>query len=256
MQINWFTVIAQGINFLLLVWLLKRFLYKPILKAVDEREKKIASQLQDAEAKKAEAQKEQDDFKKKNEDFDGQKKSLMEKAVADTNKERQRLLDEAKDQANSLRNNLEKATKENQANQEQDTARRTKQQVFDMTRKALQDIASLSLEEQSVDSFIRRLNASKDEEKQQFTEAFHSNSNTILVRSAFNLAEKQQGEISGAVDAVLGTKTNLQFQTNPGMIGGIELTANGYKLAWSFSAYLDSLEKNIPGQTKENLEKN
>jgi F-type H+-transporting ATPase subunit b len=58
MQINWFTVIAQVINFLLLVWLLKRFLYKPILKAIDEREGKIASQIKDAEEKEKTAKKE------------------------------------------------------------------------------------------------------------------------------------------------------------------------------------------------------
>ena len=38
MRINRFTVFAQAINFLILVWLLKRFLYKPILHAIDERE--------------------------------------------------------------------------------------------------------------------------------------------------------------------------------------------------------------------------
>ena len=54
---GWFTIVAQAINFLILVWLLKRFLYKPILHAIDEREKGIATQLAEAEAKKAEAQK-------------------------------------------------------------------------------------------------------------------------------------------------------------------------------------------------------
>ena len=70
MEINWFTVIAQVINFLILVWLLKRFLYKPVLNAIAEREKKIAAQLSDAEVKKAEAQKERDAFHQKNEAFD------------------------------------------------------------------------------------------------------------------------------------------------------------------------------------------
>lgn len=40
MLIDWFTVIAELVNFLILVWLLKRFLYEPVLKAIDEREKK------------------------------------------------------------------------------------------------------------------------------------------------------------------------------------------------------------------------
>ena len=57
MLIDWFTVGAQTLNFLILVWLLKRFLYKPILNAIDAREKRIAAELADADVKKAEAEK-------------------------------------------------------------------------------------------------------------------------------------------------------------------------------------------------------
>ncbi|MFQ3186924.1 MAG: F-type H+-transporting ATPase subunit b, partial [Marinomonas primoryensis] len=53
MLIDWFTVIAQLINFLVLVWLLKRFLYRPILNAIDAREKRIADELADADEKRA-----------------------------------------------------------------------------------------------------------------------------------------------------------------------------------------------------------
>ena len=45
MLIDWFTIIAQALNFLILAWLLKRFLYRPVLNALDEREKLIASEL-------------------------------------------------------------------------------------------------------------------------------------------------------------------------------------------------------------------
>ncbi len=250
MKINWFTVIAQVINFLVLVWLLKKFLYKPILNAIDEREKKIAAQIKDADDKKAAAIKEQDDFKKKNEDFDQQKKGLMDKVVADSNTERDKLLEAAKNDANTLRSNLEKSAKENQENQNEAIAQKTQKQVFDITRKALTDIASISLEEQSANTFIKRLNESKDDEKKQFIDAFKSNGNAILVRSAFDLPEKQREEINNAVDTILGTKTQLQFKTTPELISGIELTTNGYKLAWSFSEYLNSLEKNIAEKMK------
>src|SRR5271155_1647577 len=99
MPINWFTVIAQAINFLILVWLLKRFLYKPILHAIDEREKGIAAQLAQAEAKKAESQKERDDFLHKNEAFDRDRAALLNKAADEANAERQRLLDQARKDA-------------------------------------------------------------------------------------------------------------------------------------------------------------
>ena len=102
MLINWFTVCAQAINFLILVWLLKRFLYKPILNAIDERERGIATQLADAEAKKAEAQRDRDDFQHKNEAFDKERAALLKKATDVAGAERQRLLDEAKKDADAL----------------------------------------------------------------------------------------------------------------------------------------------------------
>ena len=70
MLIDWFTICAQAINFLILVWLMKRFLYKPILHAIDARENLIATELADAAAKKTEAQKDRDEFQHKNEEFD------------------------------------------------------------------------------------------------------------------------------------------------------------------------------------------
>ena len=81
MLIDWFTVGAQALNFIILVWLLKRFLYKPILDAIDAREKRIAAELADADAKKAEAKKERDEFQHKNEEFDEQRAALLRKAT-------------------------------------------------------------------------------------------------------------------------------------------------------------------------------
>src|SRR5271157_3837052 len=102
MLIDWFTVGAQIVNFLILVWLLKHFLYKPILNAIDVREKKIAAELADADAKRADANKERDDFKHKNEEFDQQRAALLNKATEDAKVERQRLLDEARQATDAM----------------------------------------------------------------------------------------------------------------------------------------------------------
>ena len=90
MLIDWFTVGAQALNFLILVWLLRRFLYKPILNAIDAREKKIAAELADAAAKKAEAKKDRDEFQHKNEAFDQQRAARLTKATKEAKAERTR----------------------------------------------------------------------------------------------------------------------------------------------------------------------
>ena len=96
MLIDWFTVGAQALNFLILVWLMKRFLYQPILHAIDAREKRIAAKLGDAAKKEAEAKKERDTFLHKNDEFDQQRAALLTKATEEAKTERQRLFDEAR----------------------------------------------------------------------------------------------------------------------------------------------------------------
>src|ERR1700685_3195890 len=116
MPIDWFTVVAQAVNFLILVWLLKRFLYKPILHAIDEREKGIAAQLSQAEAQKAEAEKVRDDFQHKNEAFEQERAALLKHAADEANAERQRLLDEARKEADALRAKRQDALRNEQRN--------------------------------------------------------------------------------------------------------------------------------------------
>ena len=99
MLIDWFTVGAQIVNFVILVWLLQHFLYKPILNAIDAREKRIAAELADANAKKAEAEKERADFENKNKAFDEQRSALLSKATDDAKAEGAQLLDKARKDA-------------------------------------------------------------------------------------------------------------------------------------------------------------
>ena len=159
MLINWFTVCAQAINFLILVWLLKRFLYKPILHAIDERERGIAAQLADAEAKTAEAQKERDDFQHKNQAFDKERAALLKKATDLASAERQRLLDEAKKDADALRAKRQEALHVEQRNLSTEIVRWTRKEVFAITRKTLADLSGASLEERMTDVFVGRVRA-------------------------------------------------------------------------------------------------
>ena len=172
MLINWFTVFAQAVNFLILVWLLKRFLYKPILHAIDEREKGIATQLAQAEAKVAEAQKERDDFQHKNEVFDQQRAALLTKATDEAKAERQRLLDEARKDADALRAKRQAALQSEQRNLNQEIIRWTQKEVFAITRKTLADLAGTSLEERMGDVLVGRVRALTGAAKEQMATAF------------------------------------------------------------------------------------
>ena len=158
MLIDWFTVCAQVLNFLVLVWLMRRFLYKPILNAIDTREKLVAKELADADAMKAEAQKEHDEFQKKNEKFDKHHAAMLHKANDEVKAERAHLLDEAQKAADELTSKRHEALMRDAQSLNKTIRDRTQAQVFDIARKVMGDLASIRLEDAMSDVFIHRLN--------------------------------------------------------------------------------------------------
>jgi len=245
MLIDWFTVGAQALNFLILVWLMKRFLYKPILRAIDAREKRIATELADANAKKAEAQKERDEFEHKNEEFDQQRVALLSKATDEAKAERQRLLDEARKAAAALSSKWQETLRNAEHNLNQAISGRVQQEVFAIARKALTELAGTSLEERMVDVFVRRLRELNDAEKDGLKSALKTASSPAIVRSTFDLPAAQRSAIERVAKEVLGVEPQVQFETASDLVSGIELTANGQKVAWSIADYLASLEKTV-----------
>ena len=245
MLIDWFTVGAQAINFIILVWLLKRFLYKPILDAVDAREKRVATELADADAKKAEAKKERDEFQHKNEKFDQQRAALLSKATEEAKAERQRLLGEARQAADALSAKRQETLRSDARNLSEAISRRTPQEVFAIARKALTDLSTTSLEERLAEVFKRRLREMDGKAKAGLAEALKSASDPAVVRSAFDLPEEQRAAIQNALNETFSANIRVRFETAPDLVSGIELITNGQKVAWSIADYLASLEKGV-----------
>lgn len=245
MLIDWFTVAAQIVNFLILVWLLKRFLYQPILDAIDAREKRIATELADADARRAEAQKERDEFQRKNEIFDQQRFALLSQAADEAKAERQRLLGEARQAADALRTKQMQTLSNDIHNLNQAISRWTQQEVFAIARQALNDLATTNLEERMGEVFIRRLRALDDQAKEGFIKALKTASGPALVRSAFDLPVEQRAAVQNALNETFSADIHIKFEIAPDLVSGIELTTNGQKVAWSIADYLTSLEKGV-----------
>lgn len=252
MLIDWFTVSAQALNFIILVWLLKRFLYRPILEAVDAREKRIASERADADAKMTQAQKEHAEYQRKNEEFDQQRAALLTQATQEVGAERKRLLDETRTQADALAATREKTLQSTLRSLSQSIRSRTQQEVFAIARKTLADLATTTLEERMGEVFNRRLRAMSGKEKAVLAQALRTGSEPALVRSAFELPAEQRALVQNAVNETFSADVRIRFEAVPELVSGIELTANGQKIAWSIADYLASLERSVAQLLQQN----
>ena len=245
MLIDWFTVGAQVVNFVILVWLMKHFLYKPILNAIDTREKRIASELADANAKKAEAEKERADFENKNKAFDDQRSALLSKATGDAKDEGAQLLDKARKDADSLRDTQAAALQSDHAKMGSQITRMATEEVFGIARKALSDLATVSLEERMGEVFTRRVHQMNGKDKELLAAALKASSEPAVVRSAFAMPAEQQAAIQNALNETFSAVVRIRFETTKEAICGIELSANGQKVGWSIATYISALDEKI-----------
>jgi len=245
MLIDWFTVGAQIVNFLILVWLLKHFLYKPILDAIDAREKKIAAELADADTKRTEAEKERADFENKNKTFDQQRSALVAKATDEAKAERERFVDQAKKDADGLRASQMDALRSDQIRLGSEITLLAEKEVFAIARKTLTDLATVSLEERVGEVFTRRLRELDPKSKELLGAALKNSPEPALVRSAFDLPANQRAAIQNALNETFSAVVRIKFEESQDAICGIELSANGQKVAWSISSYLAGLSKKV-----------
>jgi F-type H+-transporting ATPase subunit b len=245
MLIDWFTVGAQVLNFIVLVGLMKHFLYKPVLDAIDAREKRIASQLADADKKKAAALGDRDELKQKNDAFDQQRAALLQKATAEAGAERQNLMDAAHKAADALTASHQQKMASDAKELGQALRQRTQDEVFAVARKALTDLATAGLEASACELFIARLHVLEGPALGYMAAALKASKDGALVRTAFELPAAQRAAVHKAVNDVFAMKVSLHYEVAPQLVSGIELSANGQKFAWSIAGYLASLERGV-----------
>jgi F-type H+-transporting ATPase subunit b len=244
MLIDWFTVVAQGLNFLILVWLLKRYLYKPVLAAIDAREKHIALTIADAESQKKAAEQERAAFEAKKAALNAEGAALLKQAASAADADRARSLAEAHAEGTALREKQRVALRDEQARLRENIASLAQREVLAIARKVLQDLAGASLEERMVVVFVRQLRALGASAKTILAAAFGGASEVVL-RSGFDLVEAQRAAIRDAVHQTFSGSITIRFEVSAEMLCGVELFVGGQKLSWSIGDYLDGLQQRI-----------
>jgi F-type H+-transporting ATPase subunit b len=247
MLIDWFTVAAQLINFLILVWLLKRFLYLPVLKAIDERERKIAAELAHAASAEEEAAKQRKEWERKNADFEKQHEEMLRQAADEVERTRGELMAGAKREYAELRGRLQEALQKEEHERQGEAIRRISSEVFALAGKVLEELADSTLEERIAGVFCKRLRDSGKERLTAIAAALRDPEVQPVVRSSFELSASLRQQIEETAGALLGANVHPRYEISEEQVAGIELCINGNCIAWNAGTALAALEKSASG---------
>lgn len=245
MEINWFIFTAQIINFLILVAVLQRFLYRPIIRAMDRREQTIRDRLETAERSRQEAQQEAERYQRLQQEFADQRATLLEGAKTEVEQTRKALLQTAHQELETTQARWQTAVQHQKDAFLRELRHRAVQQIEQTIRRILTDLANGSLEQQVITTFLQRLETLGDADRQLLQDLAIVNGHALVIHSAFEIPDRSRQALLATLQTILSTDVHLQFEVTPELICGIELRTLGSKLAWSFDHYLDALEENL-----------
>ncbi len=255
MKIDWFTFAAQIINFLILVALLKRFLYGPILKAIADREEEIASRFELAEREQSAAQATRHDLQKQLDDLATTKQQLLAEAAEEVERWKQERLGEAHADVGQARSDWFAAV-----NRERDQLRSSlltqyRKHALQMVRGILECLADADSQTLLVDSFIRqladRLASTQSSGATLIADARAGES--VTVRSAFELSDGQQSNVADALVKAGVDRDSIHFRLDDSLICGIDVRTQDQAISWNASDSLEFLEARFSRDLDEML---
>lgn len=245
MLIDWFTVGAQIVNFLILVALLRVFLYKRIIKAMDEREQNITDRLEVAEQQRQAAEAEAQSYRQQQQELEAKRAEMLAQAREDADTRRQELLDNARQEVESVQARWHQAVRDEKDAFLRDLRQRASQQTYAMARRALSDLAHADLEQQMVTAFLDELQHLDQDTWGAIAAARQDSGQPLVIYSAFDLPPEACQRLHHVLQKHLGASFDLRYETDPDVICGIELQTAGRKIAWSLAHYLETLEENL-----------
>ena len=224
MNLDWSTFLLEIINFLVLVWILKRFLYKPVLDVIERRKAGIAKTLSDAQSMRDEAEALKRQYEEKLTALEGEREQARVALHEELQAERERRLA-------ALRQAVEEERKKHdvlEAQRVREQARAAEQAAVDhsaqFAARLLGRIASPEVEARLVDLFLEELTHQPDERSQAVRQAFQEARGAVTVSSAYPLEAGRRAAVTEALGKWLGLTVACQFAEDSTQLAGLRVT--------------------------------
>lgn len=243
MLIDWYTVAAQALNFLILVALLKIFLFDRVVKVMDKRQQSIDDRLREAEEGRERAEELQQQLDQEKQRLERNRDEQLHKAKQEADARREELLEQAREEVRRERESWQASLEREREDLDRELAAALSRGVLDVSGKALRDLADEELLSRITERFLKELEGIGEDERKTLTKGAEEDQR-IEIAAPFELPAQDQERVSGAVADKLQTDAETVFEQSPDIFGMI-LSAGGRRFGWDLHRYFEQLSEKV-----------
>lgn len=245
MQFDWLTVAAQIVNFLVLVWLLQRFLYRPITDAMRRREKRIEERLSEARATRQDAEDEARRFREKQDELEAGKDEILRAARKDADTLRDRLEQDLREEIEEKRAAWARHLDAERDEFVRGLQRQAGRQLVRITGRVLNDYAGADVADRVGDRFVARLQDLDEDRRGRLADAARRSDDPAIVQTGGPIDSATKGRMTRAIHEALSTDIDVDYREDEDLVLGVRLVIGDQRLEWSAAHHLDHIEAEL-----------
>ncbi len=241
MNISWFEIIAQIINFFIILFLLQKLLYKPILNVMAARQERIQKSQIEADEKMDEAEKLMNQYNKKMADIQKEKQDIMDGARKEAEEKKEALLENYRQEAESKRNAYLKEIDDEKERFIANLRKKLGSGAVAIASHIVSTVSSKDLDKEVFQRFVANL---KDL-GQEIPNMESLDEETIDIYSARELSDDEKKTVEDVLNKQIQHIQQIEYRIDPDLIVGYEMHLQTYTVHASVKNYLDEIEQDI-----------
>jgi len=238
MQLDWITVVAQIINFLILVWLLHRFLYGPITRAMERRENRIKERLDNAAQEREQAEAKQQELDKRLQELEDEREAKLEQARKEAEALQRKLEGEAREEVDRKREAWLAEMREHRQDFMTQLRETMSESFRDLAEDALRTLADSTLSERMAAVLLERLEELPEDDAERLADAARD-AGRVTIESGQPLGSDIRRKLTRAVHDLIEDDVDVDYVGDTRGMVGIRLRAGSASIEWSVDEYLD-----------------
>ncbi len=255
MLIDWFTVIAQLVNFAILVVALKFLLYDRIIKAMEKRRSSIAEREATAKERTRKAEEELARLREERQELDKKRDEILEDARRQAADKQRELLRQARAEIDRQEQEWRESLRRHQNRLLADLQKLTGEKAVMVSRRLLADLADQSMEEAVVRGLVQRIGEIPDDERTAIAASVGSDDAPIVVRSAFEFSPASRENIGKILSDLVGDPDrSISWEQDPELIAGVVVRLGSRSVGWSVADYLAGVEREFADLLRSEVE--
>ena len=241
MRIDWWTLGFQTVNVLVLVWLLSRFLFKPVAQIIADRQQQAAALMRDAANARASAERDRTQAAEAVAALDAERATRLANATADADRLKASLLAAARADADALRAAAAGEIDAMRRDASRADAARAAGFALEVAARLLDRLPPGARVDGFVEPLANAVRALPDEVREQIGRQ----DEPLRLNAPRALSGDESARCRAALAAVLGHDATLQVDVDPALIAGLELEAQHAIVRNSFRHDLATLKTEL-----------